>query len=390
MLRLGEAIKGVIERLPETPRTAAELARSLGVNRKLAWQAWRIAFARTAEDYPDALPGPAALAGLTRAADIRGVPASVLSGVEDAVRGLESLALVHSDDRASLLSMLRWAAPPEAATITEAVRRQAFQANSDIWGLQSRALFTVALLAPGSAPDRVDDLTLSGDVGIRRMRPGAARVVTGLGFRNAGDPAGPPRPRALAPLDGDHRDLEPILSEFSTSPLPLIRSRQDEPGQTRVELADRPVGRSGEVTLVLGQICENVGYRHRSDKRHEAHFVAHIHQPYAVLYSDVMVRRDLWGPIKTRVRVYSAVRGVVHRQAERLDADLLPIGAEVASLGRGLGVVVTPDLPRHAELVAWACARVGWAPEQFEAYRVRIAFPPMPSTVVLSVELPRP
>ncbi len=375
---LGESLRAAIASLPERPAAAADLARSAGVSRKLAWQVWKIAHQSEMPGYPGGLPGPAALAGFARSAGEAGVPREVVVRIEDAVRGLENLAVLHSGDRASLYSMLRWASRPRNAGVDEAVRRQAFQANSEIWGIQSQAVFQAMLLAPGSEPGRVDDLTLSGEVGIRRLRDGARCAVTGVGQRSAPG-------RGARSLTGEPG---PLIPEFSSVAAPFVTTSTDAQGRARLELMEAPVGREGEITFVLGELFENAGRRTGTAERSKAHFTMHAQRPYGVYICDLLVRRDLWSVLEAQVRVYSAAEGYALDQASRREADLLPIAAEIEDLGQGLGAAACVDLPRHQELISWACGRVGWNPEQFRVHRLRLAYPPMPSTVVVSVTLP--
>lgn len=55
----------------------------------------------------------------------------------------------------------------------------------------------------------------------------------------------------------------------------------------------------------------------------------------------------------------------------------------MASPGRGLGLSHTPDIPGYADLTAGVCASVGIDPEDYELYRVRMEYPPMPTTVMI-------
>lgn len=375
---LGESLRAAIAALPDRPAAAADLARSAGVSRKLAWQVWKMAHDGDLPGYPGGLPGPAALAGFARSAGEAGVPREVVVRIEDAVRGLENLTVLHSGDRASLYSMLRWASRPRKAGVDEAVRRQAFQTNSEIWGIQAQAVFQAIVLAPGTEAGRVDDLTLSGEIGIRRLRAGARYSMTGVGQRSAPG-------RGARWLAGDG----PLIPEFSSAPAPFINAGTDAQGRSRLELMDAPVGREGEITFVLAEMFENAGRRFGTPERGMAHFTMHAQRPYGVYVCDLLVRRDLWSALEAQVRVYSAAEGYALDQASRREEDLLPIAAEVQDLGQGLGAAACEDLPRHQELIKWACGRVGWNPEQFRVHRLRLAYPPMPSTVVVSVTLPR-
>lgn len=393
------ALANVIAALPESGKSASALARSLGLNRKIVWQVSRLVGADgehiTPASATQLLPGAAALEGFLEACQARGVPGDLVDAVRDASRRIDDLAVLHGGDRASLFSLLRQASAREGDTgaerAAEAVRRQAWNANGEIWGIQTRAYFAAAVLAPGSEPGRIDDLSIAGEIGIRRLRAGAPRVIAGLGFHTGpGDPAGPPAPRALVPVEPASGMIEPMVPRFTSARVRLAPSESAPAGQTLVELVESPVGRSGEVNFVLAQFCPNVGRQFATDTVKRVHFSAHLFSPYSVVIQDLIIRRDLWPPISASARVYSALRGMM-TQKQRDDRDILPIRAEVKHLGTGLralGEHGGEHVPDYATIVDWACAQVGWNSAEFDVYRCAVMYPPMPSSLVVGVDLP--
>lgn len=380
------ALESVLRALPEQPASAAGLAKFLGLNRKIAWQVWRIVETGEEEMPAQVLPGPTALEGFLRACGARGVPPDRLEAAREASRRFEDLAVLHGGDRASLMSLLRQAAggAPIDDRASESIRRQAFHANSEIWGIQTQTYIATAILAPSEQHGRVDDLALVGEIGVRRLRADAARVVTGIDYQGAD---GAPCPNALVRVDPGSGLIEPMVPRFSSARVRVLPSGSGEPGQTRVELVESPVGRRGEVDLLLAQFCKGVGRRFATDTFKRIHFALHLSSPYAVVVHDLLVRRDLWTDVRPVCKVYSALRGWL-KAAERDERDVLPIRVETRRLGSGLSALATPHVPNYIEMVDWACGQVGWKPEQFEAWRCVLQYPPMPSSMVMGVDLP--
>ncbi|MCC6320738.1 MAG: hypothetical protein IT438_04800 [Phycisphaerales bacterium] len=401
------ALGAVLRALPAEARSAAELAKLLGLNRKIAWQVWRIADAEERSPL-QVLPGPVALEGFLLACAGEGVSVELLDEARAAIRRFDDLAELHGGDRASLMTLLRqsrggrgegaeWGEPGHeglaaAERAAESVRRRAYQANGEIWGIQTRAYFASAILAPGSMPGRLDDLSLAGEMGVRRLRTEAVRVISGMGFysakaRKADAAQFPARP--LVEVDPATGLIEPMLPRFTSARVRAIASEPDA-GQTRVELVESPVGLRGEVDFVLGQHCANVGQQFATERMKRVHFSVHLYSAYSVCVHDLLVHRDLWAPgtIAPVSRVYSGLRGMMTSQASRDERDILPIRLEVKRLGAGLSALKNAHVPNYLEIVDWACERVGWKPEQFEAYRCVLMYPPMPCTLVMGVELP--
>ena len=125
-------------------------------------------------------PARLRLDGFLIACARRGVAERVIDDARAASRRFDDLAILHGGDRATLMSLLRQAASGSAGGGTadagadraaEAVRRQAWQASGEIWGTQSGSYLAAAVLAPASSdPDRIDDLSITAEVGIRRLR----------------------------------------------------------------------------------------------------------------------------------------------------------------------------------------------------------------------------
>lgn len=387
--RLQTTLASVVDALPAEAPTAAALAKIVNVNRKIAWQVWRIIDAQPGELPLESLPGPVALEGFLKACTVQGVPSALCEPVLEASRRFDDLALLHGGGRPALRAMVRLSsASTLSSRAQESVRRQAYLANSEILGLQSHAIFGTAILAPGSQPGRIDDISLAGEIGVRRLRPDAVRVVAGLGFSNKSDDADPLAPKPLVQVPSDSGLVEPMIPRF-TSARVRVAAHPSEKAQTRVELVESPVGKSGEVDFVLGQICRNVGFRFPSGARKRASFSGHILAPYAVYVQDLIIRKDLWRTIQPSVKVYSTLRGMAIASLVRDERDVLPVRTSIEHLGQGLGALRCEYIPRYEEIIDWACSQAAWNPEQFDTWRCTIMYPPMPSTIVVSVDLPQ-
>jgi hypothetical protein len=60
----------------------------------------------------------------------------------------------------------------------------------------------------------------------------------------------------------------------------------------------------------------------------------------------------------------------------------------VQSLGRVTDGIATADVPRHTELLHAAFERAGLNADDFEAFRVRMRYPPLPVSVIVRHEMP--
>ena len=73
----------------------------------------------------------------------------------------------------------------------------------------------------------------------------------------------------------------------------------------------------------------------------------------------------------------------------RRERDLLPFQESVVFLGKGPAALRTLDFPRYVEMAEYAFKRLAWDGGRFDAYRCRVAYPVMPSTVTFWFDLPK-
>ena len=80
-----------------------------------------------------------------------------------------------------------------------------------------------------------------------------------------------------------------------------------------------------------------------------------------------------------------------HRSGDAIpegrECDLLPLRELVVYMGKGPSVLQTLDVPRYPEMAQYAFDRLGWDGEKFDVYRCRVAYPVMPSSVVVRFDL---
>ena len=102
------------------------------------------------------------------------------------------------------------------------------------------------------------------------------------------------------------------------------------------------------------------------------------------LISDHFVHHDLWPGVERELWVFSElISPVTHDERDRLT-----VPERLVPLGRGLERVRTAEVPRYAELLETAFAEAGWDPNDFDVYRVRMRYPPIPVSVMVRHEMP--
>jgi hypothetical protein len=385
--RIRGALAGIIEALPGDIRRPQELSRAMGIDKKLSWKISNVVQCPDPFEAAQHVPGHAAIRIFLDAARNRNVPSKLLDGVTDALSGFDQLIKRHAGDRASLEMMLSSCARRGRDRVDLEHRRSAYRANSYLWGIQAKAQMRTYFLHPSEQPNRFDTASIRGYLGMRRIR---ANVPWILHRAKIVDDDGVPRqPLNREPLDLSVTSAElPILRDYCTSPLPRLRRVADEPGLVEHEIIEGPVGDTAAMSCVFGESVRNVGPLYRNEHNDSVELAVRANLPCETLVFDQVVHRALFDHLDPKLAVYSELTGETPPLHSNRSRYPIPHYESVEHLGRGAAVLYAPDVPRYTELAEFVFERMGWKGGDFEVFRVKMAYPPIPTAVVVSIDLP--
>lgn len=386
--RVRGAFAAIIQELPGQPASPQDVSRALGLHRKLGWQIAKVAYGRHLTMAATYMPGRSGLSRFLDAAASRNTPPSLIEAAEQAVEAFERLIRVHASDRASLEMMLMTDPEGRAAEhIQLAHRKAAFVAGSCIWGCQARTQLTAHFLHPAADELSFDLASLRGFSRFRRLRSNLAWVMERNKYvdddgqcRRAGSRV----PLEAEPGYGGDTLGVPLVRRFCSQPLPRFRRVAGPHGFVDDELVEGPVGNTGLMTFITGELARNAAPRYRDEYNRIGEFVTEARTPCEMLVFDHFAHKGLFGGRSPELGVYSALGGPDSWQ----ERDRLPLPESVEYLGDGPAVVQTPDVPRYEEMVRYVFEKLAWPGEQFRVYRVRLRYPPTPTAVVIRYQLP--
>ncbi len=386
--QLVSASAALVGELGQRPQKPADVVRALGLDRKLGWQLFQIATATDPMEAGAHLLSPASVRRLLEAADEAGVAYEVRNRLLEAFEACELLIERHAVDRASFALMAASAGDsPEAELISIADRRSAYRAQSRMLGMAALSSFKTFLFHPGDLANPFGDvISLRGTSEIVPLRAQLRWPITSAGML-ASDEEELDHGSPLKPLPGCEVERGISLIEpFCSEPLPKVEHHAEADGSFRSDLILEGIGRTHAMTVVLGYLAPNTLERHKGsdDNLILANFPVRI--PCVYCYLDVLVHRDLGWKNRFEPRVFNDSFGpgapVFHREH-----DLLPVHSEVIRGAATRVTAVQPPIDRYQELLDWACSSVGWDLSEFEATRVVIEYPVMPSTLSMYMEL---
>ncbi|MFH1749246.1 MAG: hypothetical protein ABIG44_19620 [Planctomycetota bacterium] len=392
LLRIKGAFVEIIDALPGHITRPRELSKALKIDTKLAWKVAKVAHGADPFAAAQYIPGAAANKAFLESAAAQGVPATRIHEAEAALEEFERLVDLHAGDRPTLEMMLLSYAREGRAQADLAHRKAAFAANSYIWGVRASTHLKADFVHPAAEIGRLDFVTLRGFVGLRRIRPNVPWVIDRA--RLANDDGTLRRRPIRQPLDpaGDTADGSaeaPLVREFCSKPLPVFRRVEAPDGFMEDELAPGEVGNTGAVTCITGEVLHNAASQYSTEHDRWATHAVRMRTPCEELLFDLLVHEDLFGPLKPDLAVYSELAGGPPvLPIESRERDRLATWEWVEYLGKGPAVVHTPHVPRYAEMIRYTLDKLGWDGKRFDVYRVRMQFPIIPTSVLVTYELP--
>lgn len=385
--RLRDALTQVIAGVPDfIYRRPNDLAADLGLDPKLAWNLGRCV------DVPDPfasarfVPGPTGMRAFLRAAQRRGVPMAALDAARDAFDAFYELVRTHAGTRKSFNILAAGLATTERVRSDVEHRRLMFEGATYVWGVQARTIFRANVVHPSAEPEMFDLLTVRGFVDFRRMRPHVAWRIARPFSVDCSHTIHEVRRTVLDPRSADAP--LPLLTDFCSRPAPQFRPVVGAYGAQEYEFVESSVGNTARITCVTGELLQQIEPRYRTPLYPEFCAMFPVRTPAEALVFDLLIHRGLFAGSGTlAAELYSDLFGggptVRYEPADRL-----PMYEPLVHLGTGLGGAHTPDVPRYPEMLRYALGQVGWIGDEFDLYRLRIQYPPIPTTVLLRKPLP--
>lgn len=386
--RLTSASAALFADLGRQPQRPADVTRSLGLDKKLGWQVYRIATATDPMLAGPHLLTPASVRRLLTAAESAGIELQIRQRLSAAFDECERLIQRHATDRASFALMAAASADAdEIDAISLADRRTAFRAQSHILGVTALSTFKTFFFHPGEGRGGLGHvMSLRGITELIPLQPQLCWPVSWARASASNDDTSPGS-GIFRPLPGCETSSGLSLAEdFCSTPLPRVEHRQEPDGSVRSELMLEGVGRTHATTVVTGYFAPGELATRRNESNRAINANLEIRAPCELCQLDVLVHKGLGWPGAFEAEVFGdhfAPQASTHaRERDRLRVHCDPVRGEATHV-----TMARPPVPRYQQLLDWACSNLGWDLGEFEATRAVIEYPIMPSTLRLSMKL---
>jgi hypothetical protein len=378
MSELRAALHDLLAGLPEAIRRAVDVERTLRLEKKLAWQVFRLSRSTGLEEVGN-VPSLVSASRLVAAARERGASDEVLNRVSNAFERFESFAVEQCGDRAGLVSLISGLTHERSESFELRERRSLFRSNAHVWGLQARAQLRTFIYKPSAPREGLyRTVAVSGNVGLQGLRRGEPMSISSWFSMTPGTtPTGAEVGTAAAAAGNAEFEL---LKEFCSDPLPEQREVVTENGMVEVEMVIPPAGRSGAVTVYSTQTTPSPGDPHRVNP-----FAGmFISVPTAEIVTDLLIPAGATDPTTARVSVFGRRHHPEQVFRERRQ-DLLPQRERVVHYGPNDVVPAIESSPQHGAAVHEVMRRHGLHGLPFDLYRCRVLYPVLHSLIVVRI-----
>lgn len=364
------------------PAEPQEISRRFGLDKTLTWKTARVVREPDPSDAVAHIPRRPSLQLLVTALQRHGAPADKVSALWSAVDAFEDFVETHTDDRETLEIMVGSSRANAGMKRLEAFRKSAFQANSAIWGV--RAKFQVSMHAVSPAAGAGDQLvinTIAGFHEFKRLRSDVPwAVATAVRWGSTNDAS----KEVVEPIDPEVRPGDaPLLKQFCSAPLPRMRSVDLPEDRVRYEMTEGPVGNTAAATVLMGWTRRGGVSKYESYAGERGEHGVFLTTPVEAVVHDLLVHRSLEVAFSPTGSLYSELPGGPRYTTDGTAAGRIPFGESVLDLGMGPPDLTTPEFPHYRELAEKLVARSGFPLDEYRGYRLRLAYPPIPTLAVL-------
>jgi len=380
-----EAYARIIEQRCPGSKAVTAVSEAFGIHRKLAWQLIKVAYADDPFVAARHMPSPKSIGAWIKAVESCGIDGGLVESVRQADDRFQSFIHTHASSKSEFDILIGSSGSACDASVEERWRQQAFEGNSFTFGAHCRVLLALCVLMPSDdRPGYFHMAQVRGLIDFSQTRPDVRWVINqSVALDDEAEHESAMQRVAIDPEAAKAHNGVPVLPEFCSDPMPALMRSKTHEGMMLDEFLSSAVGRQGQRTLVTGELLRNIAPTHATPNDKVAHFGTAVRTPAQMLHFDMFVCKGLFGDVERELRVFSDLASPISFK----DSDALSVGDTLTGLGAGMGLAQTPDLPGYQGIVGAIFDRLGADPSGYELFRVRMAYPPMPTTVMMKHEL---
>jgi hypothetical protein len=385
----------VLASVPGAPSRVSEVERVLGLRKTMAWRVVQMCAVSDPLQAAEHMPGPEGVLLILEAAHKAGASKESLEALRSSTERFRSLVGNHAPTRPALRRLVAGLSENGRERFDMAQRKAAVEAASAIWGVHAKVQYRLGIIwrDPAATSSAADLAVISGFFGLSRLRENVTWELNhGTNMRSHG--SGLALGLVTRPLDESITDANsaPLLTPFcSGSPGAIERTTNAD--KTIVDrLLPGPVGMSAASNVLFGEmlpgLMAGLGLPEKERQDDILYFTSRLRTPCDTAVLELHFQRDL---IPTgafgAILLNQMQTAVPFPNSAGQVPPTLPLDVEVERLGRADQAVPLLEIPEHSKITRWVYQRLGLAPAGFDVFRLRLRFPPIPTSLVMGTPL---
>ncbi len=379
------SISALVGALPGPIARAVELERVLDLDKKLAWQIFKLSSAGGL-DRVSHVPARASMKRLIAASERVGVDRAVLDSVWSAFERLENFAELQAGGRQGLMSMVSGFSGESSEQYELGVRKSMYEANAHVWGLRAQMQTRTVICCPRAGKDlERREVLVGGNLGMHGIRRGEPLVVSSW-VKSYDEIAEAPISHLAteAAVVSSGRRAFRLIDEFCTHPLPEMVERRTPSGATETEILIPPTGRLGAINMHFWQELAPASPATPTTPRASVAGMF-VSVPAAEVVVEMLVPAGECDPSSARVTIFGR-RHHPELAFEERRVDMLPQHEAVSYAGPTSELMPVNGSPHHHAAVARTLERLELTDVKWDQFRCRVRFPVLHTVIVLRVD----
>lgn len=376
------ALTDLLASVDADPRHPQDMSRRFGLDKTLTWKISRVIREPDPWDAVGHIPRRPSIQLIATALERHGAPTDRIESLLRSVDEFERFVETHSGDRETLEVMVSTGGRRSAAKRMEAFRKAAFQANSAIWGVRANLQISMHLMIP-APDDRLTLVTVTGFDGFRRLRPDVPWAVSTISAWDSSTAQTSMAIGRLFPLDPKAAEGgAPLLGEFCSDPMPDLRRVQLPDNKVRMEIGEGPVGNTAAARVLLGYTRPGEVSLHETHSGETGEHGLYLYTPVEAVVTDLLIHRSLDFAMNPTAHLYSALPGGPRYPGEGPNVGKIVTPERIVDLGCPPDLT-TPEFPRYQDVAEFAARQAGLSLNDFNGYRYRLKYPPIPTLAII-------
>lgn len=383
-----QALVRLLESVNLEPTKGRETARSLQIDRNLVWRLTRVVKAEDILSAIGDIPTATQVEKICSACERLGAPAAEVAAARGTIATFDRVVADCAGNREQFEAMVSGLQVDDVTERQESIRKLTFLGNLALWGVQARVNFKTMIYVPGDAPNVVDCIRVAGLVDFRRSRQRNWPIHRVAAYDDAGtsirietnpvlpDESLPPELPLLMPFcTGTQLEVVPVERNYGT----------------RYDLAAGPFGNRGNQTFVFADRLKYAHETHRTTDRGDDRYIASMNDlatPSELVLHDVFIHRDLKIDAVPEVLLLDRLAASRGYRDDDVEGDRLPLSTRILDVSAGPASSALLQYPDYSRMLQFVLESEGLRPDALKGYRFKMAYPPVPSAVVMRLPLP--